>query len=57
MTLTLRSLFIPCAICASCAPAASFFVKDLEMDWRLGAEWFESTLIDHDPGSNYGNWT
>lgn len=36
---------------------ASFFVKDLDMDWRLGAELFESLLIDHDPASNYGNWT
>lgn len=36
---------------------ASFFVKDMDMDWRIGAEWFESTLIDHDPASNYGNWT
>jgi hypothetical protein len=23
-------------------------------DWRLGAEWFESMLIDHDVCSNYG---
>ena len=36
---------------------ASFFTRDLQMDWRIGAEWFESLLIDHDPGSNYGNWT
>lgn len=36
---------------------ASFLVKDMELDWRLGAEWFESLLIDHDPGANYGNWT
>ena len=36
---------------------ASFFIKDMEMDWRLGAEWFEALLIDHDPGANYGNWT
>ena len=26
------------------------------MDWRLGAEWFESYLLDHDVCSNYGNW-
>ena len=24
---------------------ASFLVKDLELDWRLGAEWFESLLV------------
>ena len=30
--------------------------QDLGLDWRLGAEWFESLLLDHDPCSNYGNW-
>lgn len=35
---------------------ASFLVKDLCLDWRLGAEWFESLLLDHDVCSNYGNW-
>ncbi|XP_076463876.1 cryptochrome DASH-like [Babylonia areolata] len=35
---------------------ASFLTKDLHLDWRLGAEWFESALIDHDVCSNYGNW-
>jgi len=35
---------------------ASFLVKDLHLDWRLGAEWFESLLVDHDVCSNYGNW-
>ncbi|KAK0041261.1 cryptochrome DASH [Biomphalaria pfeifferi] len=35
---------------------ASFLTKDLQLDWRLGAEWFESLLIDHDVCSNYGNW-
>ena len=35
---------------------ASFLVKDLGVDWRLGAEWFESRLLDHDPCVNYGNW-
>ncbi|KAJ0405507.1 hypothetical protein P43SY_011355 [Pythium insidiosum] len=35
---------------------ASFLVRDLKIDWRLGAEWFESLLLDHDPASNYGNW-
>lgn len=27
------------------------------IDWRMGAEWFETCLLDYDPGSNYGNWT
>ncbi len=35
---------------------ASFLTKNLGIDWRMGAEWFESTLIDYDPASNYGNW-
>ncbi len=35
---------------------ASFLVKDLGLDWRMGAEWFESVLIDYDVCSNYGNW-
>ncbi|KAI9020930.1 DNA photolyase, FAD-binding/Cryptochrome [Phycomyces nitens] len=36
--------------------AASFLAKDLCIDWRMGAEWFESLLTDHDVYSNYGNW-
>merc|ERR1719273_1762455 len=35
---------------------ASFLVKDLGIDWRWGAEWFESLLIDYDVASNYCNW-
>lgn len=35
---------------------ASFFTKNLALDWRLGAQWFESLLLDYDPASNYGNW-
>ncbi|MFK7925617.1 MAG: DASH family cryptochrome [Bacteroidia bacterium] len=35
---------------------ASFLVKDLGVDWRIGAEYFESQLIDYDVCSNYGNW-
>ena len=35
---------------------ASFLTKNLGIDWRMGAEWFESLLIDHDVSSNYGNW-
>lgn len=35
---------------------ASFFTRDLQMDWRLGAEHFEEYLLDHDPASNWGNW-
>ncbi len=35
---------------------ASFLVKDLKLNWIMGAEYFESLLIDYDPCSNYGNW-
>lgn len=35
---------------------ASYFAKQLKLDWRMGAEYFESLLIDYDPCSNYGNW-
>lgn len=35
---------------------ASFLVKDLEQDWRIGAAWFEHHLIDYDVASNWGNW-
>ncbi|KAJ7561774.1 hypothetical protein O6H91_03G040700 [Diphasiastrum complanatum] len=35
----------------------SFMVRDLGLDWRMGAEWFETCLLDYDPCSNYGNWT
>jgi len=35
---------------------ASFLTKNLGINWLMGAEWFESLLIDHDVCSNYGNW-
>jgi deoxyribodipyrimidine photo-lyase len=35
---------------------ASFLTKNLGIDWRWGAEWFESVLIDYDVCSNWGNW-
>jgi deoxyribodipyrimidine photo-lyase len=35
---------------------ASYFAKELELDWRIGASYFESLLIDYDVHSNYGNW-
>lgn len=36
---------------------ASVLAKNLGIDWRWGAAWFESQLIDYDVYSNYGNWT
>lgn len=35
---------------------ASYLIHDLACDWRAGAAWFESQLIDYDPCSNQGNW-
>ena len=35
---------------------ASYLVHQLKLDWRLGAEYFESMLIDYDAASNWGNW-
>lgn len=35
---------------------ASYFAKSLELDWRIGAAYFESLLLDYDVHSNYGNW-
>lgn len=34
----------------------SFLTKNLGLDWRMGAAWFESQLIDYDVCSNWGNW-
>ncbi len=35
---------------------AYFLVWELKINWLMGAEYFESKLIDYDPCSNYGNW-
>jgi len=35
---------------------ASYFAKELQQDWRIGAAYFESMLLDFDVHSNYGNW-
>jgi deoxyribodipyrimidine photo-lyase len=35
---------------------ASVFANDLRLDWRRGAAYFETRLVDYDPASNYGNW-
>ena len=35
---------------------ASYFIFNMNCDWRIGADHFESLLIDHDVYSNYGNW-
>lgn len=35
---------------------ASCLIHELALDWRYGAAYFESQLIDYDVGSNWGNW-
>lgn len=35
---------------------ASYLVHDLDIDWRWGAAYFESQLIDYDCASNWCNW-
>jgi deoxyribodipyrimidine photo-lyase len=35
---------------------ASYFCNELNMDWRMGAAYFEEQLIDYDVCSNWGNW-
>ena len=36
--------------------AASFLVKDLLVDWRIGERWFRRLLVDGDIAQNAGNW-
>ncbi len=36
--------------------AASFLVKHLLIDWRVGEQWFWDTLVDADYASNAVNW-
>lgn len=35
---------------------ASFLVKHLRIDWRLGEQWFWDTLVDAEAASNPFNW-
>ncbi|MCC5926885.1 MAG: DASH family cryptochrome [Bacteroidetes bacterium] len=35
---------------------ASYLAKTMGVDWRWGAAWFESNLLDYDVASNWGNW-
>ncbi|HRH80516.1 MAG TPA: deoxyribodipyrimidine photo-lyase [Thiobacillaceae bacterium] len=35
---------------------ASFLVKDLHVDWRLGERHFAAKLIDYDQAANVGGW-
>jgi deoxyribodipyrimidine photo-lyase len=35
---------------------ASFLVKDLHIDWRIGEQYFATKLVDYDPIQNNGGW-
>lgn len=35
---------------------ASCLIYELGIDWRYGAAYMESQLVDYDVGSNWGNW-
>ncbi|THJ66001.1 deoxyribodipyrimidine photo-lyase [Arthrobacter echini] len=35
---------------------ASFLIKNLMIDWRVGEKWFWERLVDADPASNAFNW-
>ncbi|NMP15759.1 DASH family cryptochrome [Thalassotalea sp. Y01] len=35
---------------------ASYFVNELQLDWRFGAKFFQMQLIDYDVAANWGNW-
>ncbi|MCY0904285.1 cryptochrome/photolyase family protein [Arthrobacter sp. H14-L1] len=35
---------------------ASFLVKNLLLDWRIGEQWFWDTLVDADAANNPANW-
>ena len=35
---------------------ASFLIKNLLIDWRVGEQWFWDTLVDADPASNAASW-
>ena len=35
---------------------ASFLIKDLLLDWRIGQKWFWDTLVDADLASNSASW-
>lgn len=34
----------------------TYFIEIMQLDWTLGAAYFEEMLIDYAPASNWGNW-
>lgn len=35
---------------------SQFLIEELHVSWELGAEYFQSKLVDYNPCSNWGNW-
>ncbi len=35
---------------------SQFLIEDLKVNWVIGAQYFQSKLVDYNPCSNYGNW-
>lgn len=35
---------------------ATYLIHELQVNWLLGAAYFEEVLIDYNPSSNYGSW-
>jgi len=35
---------------------SQFLIEELKVNWRIGAEYFQSVLIDYNACSNWGNW-
>lgn len=35
---------------------SQFLIEELKVNWQLGAEYFQSVLVDYNPCSNWGNW-
>jgi len=35
---------------------ASFLIKNMLVDWRVGEQWFWDTLVDADEANNPGSW-
>ncbi len=48
-----ESGYMPFSLRYACA---HFLIHSLKVNWQLGADWFESNLVDYDPASNYVNW-
>ncbi len=35
---------------------SQFLIEELKVNWQIGAEYFQSVLVDYNPCSNWGNW-